>query len=370
MSAEGQTVRLGIIGVGQIGQRHLRQYRDIEGVEVVAIADVDEVKVAQTNARYQFAHTFRDFRQMLARDDIDAVDVCVHNNLHMPLTVAALEAGKHVFCEKPLAGTYVDAAKMLRAAKEQKRHLSIQLAPLFTEEVKAAKTLIDDGHLGKLYYAQSAGHRRRGRPFVDGYGSPAFVQKEISGGGALLDMGVYHITTILHLLGNPGVQRVSGVTYQQIPVDQARAKASGYDVEELAVGFVHLENDITLYVIESWAIHLDHLGGSHVVGTQGGVRLDPFGFFHSVGLLDLDSTTNLELFDFRLQSVGGQKDAYQDPQRHWIAALRGQVPLLPTAELALAAMLITEGIYLSAKMRREVTADEIRAASLSTAVNI
>ena len=370
MSTDGQRVRVGIIGVGQIGQRHLKQYHNIDGAEVVAIADVDEEKIAQVGARYDVAHAYTDFRQMLARDDIDAVDVCVHTNLHMPVSVAALRAGKHVYCEKPMAGSYADAANMLEVALQWKRHLSIQLSPLFTAEVKAAKALIDGGHLGRLYHAQSAGHRRRGRPYVDGYGSPAFVQRELAGGGALLDVGVYHIAAILYLLDNPDALRVSGSTYQQLPMDPARKEASGYDVEELAIGLVRLREEITLYVIEAWAIHLDRFGGSYVVGTQGGVRLEPFGFFHSAGPLDFDSTTDLELFDLRLQSFGEQERSHQKAQRHWIDALLGEVPLLPTAELALTSMLISEGIYLSQKLGREVTADEIRAASISTAVEL
>lgn len=368
MPTEGSRIRLGIIGVGQIGERHLQQYGDIEGAEVVAIADSDEEKVVQVGARHGVTLTYRNFREMLARDDIDAVDVCLHNNLHMPVTVAALQAGKHVYCEKPMAGSYVDAAKMLDTAVRCERQLSVQLSSLFTAEVKAAKALVEGGHLGKPYHAQSTGHRRRGRPYVDGYGSPAFVQKKIAGGGALLDMGVYHIAGILYLLDNPSVLRVSGTTYQQVPMDLDRQEASGYDVEELAIGLVRLRDGITLYIIDAWAIHLDRFGGSYVVGTHGGVRLEPFGFFHSAGLLELDSTANLKLFEFRLEPGGEVKSEHLKAQRHWIAALQGKVPLLPTAELALTSMLISEGIYLSEKMGREVTADEIRALSVSTAV--
>lgn len=371
MSADGRPVRVGIIGLGQIGQRHLQQYSAIEGADVVAIADVDGDKVAQALARHPVTHAFRDFRELLARDDVDAVDVCLHNNLHSPVTVAALEAGKHVYCEKPMAGSYLDAQKMLETAIQRKRHLGIQLSTLFRTEVQAAKTLIDDGYLGKIYHAQSAGHRRRGRPYVDGYGSPAFVQKEIAGGGALLDMGVYHLAAILYLLGSPDVTRVSGATHQRIPMDAAREKASRYNVEELALGLVRLEGGVTLNVIESWAINLDRFDGSYVVGAQGGVRLEPFGFFHSAGLLDFNSTTDLKAFDSRLHSFSEvQEGEHQKAQRHWIEALRGEAPPLPTAELALTSMLISEGIYLSEKLGREVTAGEIRAASVSTAVSL
>lgn len=370
MGADSRRIRVGVIGAGQIGQRHLLNYADIDDVEVVAVADVDEEKVIRAGAHHNISHTYCDFRKLLAHEEIEAVDVCVHNNLHMPLTVAALRAGKHVFCEKPMAGSYRDAKQMLDTAVQSDRHLGIQLSSLFTPEVKAAKFLVDDGRLGKLYHAQSSGHRRRGRPYVDGYGSPAFVQKEVAGGGALFDMGVYHLAAILHLLGNPDVIRVTGSTYQQLPMDAARKEASGYDVEELAIGLAHLEDGITLYIIEAWAIHLDPFGGPYVVGTEGGVRLEPFGFFRSAGLLDLDSTTNLELYEFRQEPGREEEPSHKKAQRHWISALQGRVRLLNTAELALGAMLISEGIYLSQQLGREVTGEEIRAASQSTALPV
>src|SRR5439155_14345468 len=107
------------------------------------------------------------------------------------------------------------------------------------------------------------------RPFVDGYGTPTFVQKRNSAGGALYDMGVYHISQILYLLGNPPVTRVGGKTYQKTEMDETRRAASGYDVEELGVGFVRFAppaGDVTMELIEAWAIHLDAFEGSYVVG--------------------------------------------------------------------------------------------------------
>ena len=121
----------------------------------------------------------------------------------MPVTVAALEAGKHVYCEKPMAGSYIDAEVMCLKAIETGRKLSIQSRLLFETETKAARAIIDQGFLGKRYHARSYGFRRRGRPYVDGYGTPTFVQKELASGGALYDMGVYHIIQMLYLLDNP-----------------------------------------------------------------------------------------------------------------------------------------------------------------------
>jgi predicted dehydrogenase len=366
----GEKTRVGVIGVGQIGKAHLGRYAQIESVEVVAIADINEAEANRVSAMYGIDNVYTSFRELLKRGDIEAVDVCLHNNLHMPVTVAALEAGKHVYCEKPMAGAYIDAEKMYRTAQETGRKLSIQLNTLYAKETKATKALIDEGLLGKVYHARSTGFRRRGRPFVDGYGSMAFVQKQTSAGGALYDMGVYHIARMLYLLGNPEVQRVSGKIYQETGMDAARREASGYSVEELGLGFVRLQDGITLDIIEAWAIHLDGFEGSSIVGSEGGVRLDPFGYYRSIGHLDLNSTADLGSFQYRLHNVQGVGDEYESAQHHWAAALQGRVELLPTAELALKTMLISEGIYLSDRLGREVTADEVREESVSTAVKL
>ncbi len=366
----GNKVRVGVIGVGQIGKHHLNNYtQKIPDAEVVAICDIDEPELARVADLYKIPNTYKWFRDLLKRDDIEAVDVCVHNNLHNPITVAALQAGKHVYCEKPMAGAYIDALEMYKTAQACGKNLAIQLNTLFEKPTKAAKALIDEGLLGHIYHARSVGHRRRGRPFVDGYGTMKFVQKDICAGGALYDMGVYHIAMMLYLLGNPAVERISGKTYQEMDMDEARRQASGYSVEELGMGFARLSGGLTLDIIESWAVNLDSLGGSLIVGSKGGVRLDPFGYFYSVGDLDIDSTASMEGFDWRLHSLRQNADAYDTAQQHWIGALQGRVPLLPCAELALRTMLISEGIYLSNRLGREVTAEEVETLSVSSKVH-
>lgn len=370
MAADAK-VRIGILGCGQIAHSHLKNYAAITEAEVVACADIDKTAADTTARTFNIPNVYDNGPEMLARDDLDAVDVCLHNNLHVSGTVAALEANKHVYCEKPMAGAYADAQTMLARARETGKMLHIQLAGLYSDETRAARDLIDAGELGALYHARATGHRRRGRPFVDGYGKPAFVQKAVSGGGALFDMGVYHISEILFLLNNPAPARISGVTYQKTDMDAARRQLSSYGVEELGMGFVRFEDtDLTLSLIEAWAIHLDAFEGSYVVGDKGGVRLKPFGFFRSLGDLDVDGAAGLERARFRWNNVraGGQPDWRGSSQRHWVGALRGETDLLPTAEIALTTSLISEGIYLSQSLNREVTADEVKETSLSKAL--
>jgi predicted dehydrogenase len=205
---------------------------------------------------------------------------------------------------------------------------------------------------------------------VDGYGTPNFVQKKQASGGALYDMGVYHISQVLYLLGNPKVERISGKTYQRIDMDETRRANSNYDVEEFAAGFVRFEGDRSMELTESWAANLDGFEGSYLLGSKGGVRLAPFGFFQNIGHLELRSTADLGSANFRWHTVAGDGSYYASSQKHWIAALQGQVPLLATAEIALNTMLVSEGIYLSQERNREVTADEVLEASVSTAIKV
>ncbi len=363
-------IRLGIVGVGQIGKAHLDTYSKIPAAEMVAACDINEPELKTVAERFKIPYTYANFRELLERDDIDAVDVCLHNNLHAPVTIAALQSGKHVYCEKPMAGAYIDARAMYDTAQRYKRKLSIQLGTLFSKETKAAKRLIDEGRLGHIYHARSTGFRRRGRPFVDGYGSINFVKKEVAAGGALYDMGVYHIAQILYLLGLPNLERISGKIYQETSMDEGRRKSSGYNVEELALGFVRFERGLTLDIIESWAIHLNPFEGSFIVGSEGGIRLGPFSFHTTFGDMDMDATFNIENADWRWHQLRENEDAYDSPQHHWIAALQNRVPLVPTDRIALQTMLISEGVYLSDILGREVMANEIEENSKSTALGL
>ena len=363
-------VRIGIIGVGIIGKRHLETYAKIPGVELVAACDIDTPELDRVAALHNIPNKYYSFREMLKRTDLDAVDIALHNNLHMPVTCAVLESGKHAYCEKPIAGCYVDGRKMVETAKKCGKMLSIQLSTLFNKETLLARQIIDAGKLGHIYHARSTGFRRRGRPFVDGYGTAKFVDKNIAGGGALYDMGVYHISQILFLLGNPKVERIVGRTFQETGMDAGRRASSGYSVEELGMGFAALAGGIALDIVEAWAIHLDSFDSSYIVGSKGGLRLEPLSYHTTEGDLEANQTFETESVLKRWRSLDATQTSYESPQHHWVGALRGDVPLLPTAEVALQTMLLSEGIYLSEKLRREVTAEEILERSKSTAVEV
>jgi len=365
----GSMKRIGIIGTGQIAGYHLNEWTEIDEIEVAVACDVDDKALTATCEKYGIPDRETDFRRMLARDDLDAVDVCLHNNLHAPVTIEALRSGKHVYCEKPIAGSYADGKAMLETAADTGNMLHIQLARLYDNATTTSKMVIDAGELGKMYHARATEYRRRGRPYVDGYGTARFVQKEHAGGGALYDMGIYEISRMLYLLGNPQVERVTGRTYAETAMDPERGKE--FDVEELATGMVTFEGGLTMDIVSAWAIHLDRFSPSYIVGSAGGLRVDPFSLHKTVADIDFDMKTDLDAVRGRRQLMDPELDRdMSSSQRHWAAVLHGRIGLLPTAKLALNTMLIQQGVYLSHERGREVTAEEVIEASVSTAVEV
>ena len=358
-------IRIGVIGVGQQGERHVKNYQDVPDAQVVAVADLrPEVgqRVAQT---YGVPNVYTDYHELLARDDIHSVDIILHNRYHKAVTLDALRAGKNVYVEKPMSWTYREAKEMYDTAKALGRKLHVQLARIYSAEARAAKRLIQEGQLGELYYAKAMHYRRRGRPFVDGYGTASFVNTATSGGGAMLDMAVYHISQMLYLLDNPQVLAVSGATYQKVDnMDADRRASSGYDVEELGMGLVRMAGGITFFMEEAWAIHGDDPDADYVYGTKGGLRVSPLTYFTTLGDMEMNGTFDTKQAEWRWNQCDPTAIYYTESQKHWVGAQLGRVPLLDTAGIALNTAFITEGVYVSGALGREATAKEIAEAEL------
>ncbi len=349
-------LRAGVIGTGIIGKHHLSGYANIADAEVVAVCDVREEEAQRAAEQFSVPRVFTDYHELLKLDEIDVVDVCLPNVLHCPVTCDALKAGKHVYCEKPMANSAAEAHKMEKAAVDNQRILAMQLGTVFSKEARAAKRLIDAGHLGRIYYAKASSYRRRGRPYVDGYATPIFVQKRHAGGGALPDMGVYHLGLMMYLLDNPAIETVSASTFQEIDMHAGRREASGYDVEELATALVRFQGDITLFFEESWATHMDGGTGHRIMGSKGGLRLEPFAFFQSIEGIDADATFLLDQFETRQNALEPDWAGYASSQQHFVWAALGRVPQIRTDLLGVKVCELTELMYKSAAQRKEVRA--------------
>ncbi|RPJ51092.1 MAG: gfo/Idh/MocA family oxidoreductase [Chloroflexi bacterium] len=355
-------VRIGLIGTGQIGKHHLDRYAKIPEAEIVAVCDIRDDEMARVAQKYNVPDQYHDYHDLLAREDIDSVDVCVHNFLHAPITIDALKAGKNVYCEKPMSWTYADAKDMYDTAQQLKKMLHIQLATIYEPETKAARRLMEEGYLGDIYYVKCYTHRRRNRPWVDGYGAKEFVNTKTSGGGTLLDMAVYSLGRMMYLLDAPEVLTVSGAKFQKIDMYEDRRKIGDFNVEELGVALVRLANGVVINLESSWAIHSAPPEGDCLLGSRGGVRMDPFTYFTTIGDMEMDGTFDLETANWRWHQCNPPIEAYDDSQKHWIWAQLGRVELLPTALYALRTAQIAEGVYLSARKGCEVSVEEINAA--------
>ena len=206
---------IGIIGTGSIAQlAHIPGYQAIsDQCEIVAAADVSEDALAAAQRDFGIPHLFRDYHELLQLDEVDAVSICASNPIHHPATLAALAAGKHVFCEKPLALNAADAREMVEAAQKADRILAVDFQSRFIPQAVALKQCIERGELGEVYFVRAAWNRRRGfAPRTKG----AFHSKALNGGGALIDVGVHVIDTALWLMGGPSPVSVSGATYLKI----------------------------------------------------------------------------------------------------------------------------------------------------------
>jgi predicted dehydrogenase len=279
-------LRVGVVGLGWAGQQHLAAYHAHPGTEIVALAGLEDGPREKLARRYGIAHAVADWKDLFDGPPLDAVSVCVPTFLHAPIAVAALKQGCHVLSEKPIALNGRDADKMVRAARRAGRVLDVAFNHRQRGDIQRLKGLIDQGRLGRTYYAKAWWLRRTGIPTVGSW----FTRSELAGGGPLVDIGVHVLDWALFLLGSPKVVAVSASTYDLLATNgfgagsssgysgktgAAGGEAPKFDVEDLASVFMRLEDGGTLLVEASWAAHRrdgDEFGVT-LYGTEGGAEL-------------------------------------------------------------------------------------------------
>ena len=270
-------IKVGIIGTGGIAALHITGYQLLPDVEVVAGCDIDPKRVEAAGKQYNIPNLFTDVGKMLKTVELDAVSVCTPNYDHMHSSIKALQAGKHVLCEKPMAMSAREGQKMIDAAEKAGKRLQIGLNNRFQPGVQFCKKLIDAGQIGKCYYGRSQSIRRRGVPSWGVFG-----QKKLQGGGPLIDIGVHCIDFTWYLMGCPKPVSVSGMTYETIGATAGHMGMFGlwdhktYDVEDFAVALVRFDNGATMNIESAFCVDLDkNRFGCDVVGEKGGVSIDP-----------------------------------------------------------------------------------------------
>lgn len=263
-----KTIKLGLIGAGGIAQAHCRAISEISGAELIAASDVVKDNAERTATRWGISKTFTDYNEMLKMDELDAVLVCTPTAVHAEPTAAALKAGKHVLCEKPMEATLKAATEMVRASYKAGKILMVALKLRFTPQVMKAKEIVDAGILGDIYYAETVADRRRGNP------GGSFIRKATAGLGAAADIGVYALDTALYLMGHPKPIAVSGIASNYLSLHNTwNPSLKETEVEDFACGWVVFDNGARLVFKTCWCMNMDSLGGTIFLGTKAGLRI-------------------------------------------------------------------------------------------------
>lgn len=344
--------RVGIIGVGGIARgAHIPGYQKLPDVELVAFCDIIPERAKQGVEEFGApgAKAYEDYRELLARDDIDAVSVCTPNAVHAEITIAALDAGKHVICEKPMAIRPEEAWAMVEAAKRNDRILTIGYQSRFGDDAQLLKSMIEDGVLGEVYYARALALRRRGVPTWG-----VFLDKDKQGGGPLIDIGTHALDLTLWLMG-PGIGRpvwALGATFRKLadrpgynlwgPWDPAK-----FQVEDSGFGLITFESGAVVSVETSWALNIrESPFGTIIAGTRAGAELVD-------GQLRVNTDERGRLVD-QTFNPGRSDSLHHREIAHFVECVReGKEPLVKPEEAAVVVQIL-DAIYRSAEARRPV----------------
>lgn len=271
-------VKIGIIGTGWIAESHISSYKKMPDVEIVAMADLVPGKAEAFAKKFEIENCRfyeNDEALLAAEKDLDGVSICTYNGTHASCAIHALNAGVNVMLEKPFTVTLDEAVQVMRAEKKSGKILTIGFQPRMSENMKMIKKIVDSGELGKIYYLQAGGGRRRGIPTPFG---TTFIEKETAGIGAVGDIGSYSLDMLLGAVGYPKPLTVSGYKSAFFGTDPAYYPnhpeyAEKFGVDDFAAAFVRLEGDIILDFRISWAMNMDTCGDALILGTKGGLRI-------------------------------------------------------------------------------------------------
>lgn len=344
----GSKLRVGVIGVGGIAEnQHLPGWMSLPYVEVVALSDVAANRLDIVGDKFGIKQRFIDFEDMLGLD-LDIVDVCTPNRIHTLAVTAALGAGKHVICEKPLAVTTGEVRSMGELADTRGLKLMTAQHLRYTSAAQAVRKWVDVGGLGKVYHARVHATRRARIPI-----SPGFLNKDLSGGGPCMDVGVHALDLCLWLMDHPTPSRVTGTAKtnfargHKIPGAWGEWDRDLVSVEDFAAGFVRFRNGATLVLETSWLGHQTEKEdmSCQLFGMDGGVKW-PSGEFANVagGALAQGNVTN---------PITGPPPHHAELADFAACVLEDRPSPIPWTE-TIRVIAILEAIYQSQKNGREV----------------
>ena len=348
--------KVGIIGCGGIANgKHMPSLAKVKDCEMVAFCDIipERAEKAAKDFGTPDAKTYTDYKELLKDPEIDVVHVCTPNRSHSFITVDALHAGKHVMCEKPMAINAAEAKKMLDAAHETGKLLTIGYQNRFLDDSLFLKGEAEAGTFGEIYYAKATALRRRKVPTWG-----VFLNEYEQGGGPLIDIGTHALDLTLWTMNNYKPKYCVGTTYHKLNKDTDQGNAWGnwdpekFTVEDSAFGFIVMENGATIILESSWAINMldTREAITTVCGTKaggdmiGGVRINGI---RQNRQYELKPNFNAGGAAFN-DAYGSEKPADRE-ERLWIEAVRGGAAPITKPEQAYVVTRILEGIYESAK---------------------
>lgn len=354
-----QPLRAGVIGCGEIGVRgHIPGFR-AAGVHVVGVCDANAARAEATAAKLDIPHHYVDYRDLLARADIDLVAVGLPNALHAPVTLDALRAGKHVLCEKPMSVDAAGAERMVAEARERKLMLSINHQMRFEPTALAMRDAVASGRLGRVYYAESRMVRSAGIPGYGGW----FTNKKLAGAGALFDIGVHMLDLALFILGFPRVRAVSGFLSGELGARKIglgswgvdRGTQGVFDVDDTASATLLLDGGTRLNVLVTWAAFAPGYDERVTLyGTDGGADRSPVLFGKEQPLRFFapgpDGKIAEAIPDLSSYPAGG----WNASVAAFVSAVRGEAELAVKPEQSLQVMRVLDAIAASAASGREV----------------
>jgi len=358
-------VRVGIIGTGWIAEKHIRSYMNQPDVEIVAGADLIEGKAEAFFKRFGVeAKYYRSHKEMLDDESLqlDAVSICTYNRTHAECAIYALNKGVNVMLEKPMCVTTEEAVEIMRAEKASGKVISIGFQPRLDENMKMIKKIVESGQLGKVYYIQTGGGRRRGIPTPFG---TTCIDGATAGIGALGDIGCYSLDMVLNAIGYPKPLTVSGYKSNFFGI---RPDYSGYvkrnhpeyakkfEVDDFAAAFIRLEGDIILDFRIAWAMNMDTPGDTIILGTEGGLRIPSTECWN--GTVGGEMTLYKEVCgvqtDLKIPVIKAKGDLFDLKIRSFLDAVKnGTEAPVPTSQI-LYNQAIIDGIFKSAEAGREI----------------
>lgn len=340
-------LRIGVIGVGAIGQHHVQAFAQVPNAEVIAICDQSKDWVHHCRSQWGTRWAFTKWEDLIACGDVDAVSVCLPTVLHEPVTIAALRAGKHVLCEKPMAQNAQAASNMASAARETGKTLMISYNQRFGGDVRFLKQYIDDGNVGEVYLVRTAWRRPMGsfptptmaRPDGSEYNRNWFNEKSM-GGGVGSDLGSHIVDLAMWFMGFPKLKEVCGMAYNKFLPKVLEGKGVPSDADDHTVGFAKFENGASMQMEASFGSYVE---GDKIVqavyGDKGGAHREsgqPLKLFASASGA---YTTVIPRID--IPSIS--------PMEHFTECiLKGREPLV-TPEQGVAVTEILDGIYRSSE---------------------